>query len=135
MFSRLRSLKVPFMIPSKDTVFLHLANGYLIYAIISLLVLPTETLFIDSKAIIPFLFGLFFVLLMGFCSHILNLRYEKYQPQPAFVGLITAYLFLAIIKSPSLLIDTGFFLLGFAVYAKLSWEKIGTVKSSPWACC
>ena len=28
------------MIPSKDTVFLHLANGYLIYAIISLLVLP-----------------------------------------------------------------------------------------------
>ena len=123
MFSRLRSLKVPFMIPSKDTVFLHLANGYLIYAIISLLVLPTETLFIDLKAIIPFLFGLFFVLLMGFCSHILNLRYEKYQPQPAFVGLITAYLFLAIIKSPSLLIDTGFFLLGFAVYAKLSWEK------------
>lgn len=123
MFSRLPSLKIPFMIPSKDLGFLHLINGFLVYAIISLLTLPVETIFIDLKATIPFLFGLAFVLLMAVCSHILNLRYKQYQPQPTFVALITIYLFLVIIKSPSLLINIGFFLLGFAIYAKLSWEK------------
>ena len=123
MFTRFSSLSKYLRFTNQGDWFLHLINAFLVYAILSLLVLPTETTFIDLKATIPFLFALSFILFIAGCAYLLTLRLDKFRPQTAFVGLITAYLFLAIVKSPSLLITAGFFLLGFAVYAKLSWEK------------
>ncbi len=123
MFTRLSSLSRRLPMPKLEACFLHLINAFLVYALLSLLVLPTETLFITLKATVPFLLGLSFVLFIAGCFYLLTLRLDKFRPQIAFVGLMTAYLFLAIVKSPSLLITAGFFLLGFAVYAKLSWEK------------
>ena len=123
MFTRFSSLSKYLRFTNQGDWFLHLINAFLVYAILSLLVLPTETTFIELKATIPFLFALSFILFIAGCAYLLTLRLDKFRPQTAFVGLITAYLFLAIVKSPSLLITAGFFLLGFAVYAKLSWEK------------
>ena len=123
MFTRFSSLSKYLRFTNQGDWFLHLINAFLVYAILSLLVLPTETTFIDLKATIPFLFALSFILFIAGCAYLLTLRLDKFRPQTAFVSLITAYLFLAIVKSPSLLITAGFFLLGFAVYAKLSWEK------------
>ena len=123
MFTRFSSLSKYLRFTNQGDWFLHLINAFLVYAILSLLVLPTETTFIELKATIPFLLALSFILFIAGCAYLLTLRLDKFRPQTAFVGLITAYLFLAIVKSPSLLITAGFFLLGFAVYAKLSWEK------------
>ena len=123
MFTRFSSLSKYLRFTNQGDWFLHLINAFLVYAILSLLVLPTETTFIDLKATIPFLFALSFILFIAGCAYLLTLRLDKFRPQTAFVSLITAYLFLAIVKSPSLLITAGFFLLGFAVYAKLSWEQ------------
>ena len=123
MFTRFSSLSKYLRFTNQGDWFLHLINAFLVYAILSLLVLPTETTFIELKATVPFLFALSFILFIAGCAYLLTLRLDKFRPQTAFVGLITAYLFLAIVKSPSLLITAGFFLLGFAVYAKLSWEK------------
>ena len=123
MFTRLSSLSRRLPMLKLEDCFLHLINAFLVYALLSLLVLPTETLFITLQATVPFLLGLSFVLFIAGCFYLLTLRLDKFRPQIAFIGLITAYLFLAIVKSPTLLISAGFFLLGFAVYAKLSWEK------------
>ena len=123
MFTRLSSLSRRLPMLKLEDCFLHLINAFLVYALLSLLALPTETLFITLQATVPFLLGLSFVLFIAGCFYLLTLRLDKFRPQIAFVGLITAYLFLAIVKSPSLLISAGFFLLGFAVYAKISWEK------------
>lgn len=123
MFKRLQSLQLSWRHQEKHTLFLHLTNSFLVFAILSLIVLPVESLFINLTASIPLVFGALFILLVTYCGHLLNLCNNRYQPKLVFVILISLYLLLAILKSPSLLLDTGFFLLGFAVYAKLAWEE------------
>lgn len=123
MFSRFPTIKRHLILLKQDNWFLHITNAFLVFAILSLLILPTETIFLELRTTVPFFIALLFILFMAGCSYLLSLQLNKFKPQQIFVGLMTVYLFLAITKSPSLLINAGFFLLGFAVYAKLSWES------------
>lgn len=119
MFQKLKSFKFP--VDSNWS--LHIVNAFLLYAIGGLLFFSSETNFIQLMPTVPFFVGLLLVFLLSLGFHTFNQRYKWSQPQTFFVSLISVYLFLVIIKSPSLLIDFGFFLLGFAIYAKLSWDK------------
>ena len=70
-----------------EDCFLHLINAFLVYALLSLLALPTETLFITLQATVPFLLGLSFVLFIAGCFYLLTLRLDKFRPQIAFIWL------------------------------------------------
>lgn len=109
--------------PLDTNYFLHFINAYLLYAIGSLLIFSPERNFIQLSASLPFFAGFSLVTLLALTFSILTGKWKFFQPQTVFVGLISLYLFLAILKSPSLLINFGFFLLGFVVYTKLSWNK------------
>lgn len=102
---------------------LHLVNAFLIYAIVTLLVFPLEKSFIQLNAHLPFLAGLSLVVLGAVGFYFLGQRFQNLKSANLLTIFLSAYLFLVIWKSPSILISLGFFLLTFALYAKLSWEK------------
>lgn len=102
---------------------LPVVNAYLFYAFLSSLVLSSDVQFITLARTLPLFIGILLVFALSLIFYLAERRLKWCKMSETFVFLMAAYLFVVLIKSPSLLIDFGFVLLGFAVYVKLSWDK------------
>ncbi|WP_373808561.1 DUF2079 domain-containing protein [Streptococcus ferus] len=108
-----------------NQILLYLINAYLLYAIFNLIQLPAETLFIHlGNHGLPFLSLILalFILVVG--QILLGKKWKLSIFQQLATVLMAAYLFIAIYKSPSLLITFSLFILGFAVYFKLYVDQM-----------
>lgn len=111
---------------AQPDLFMMLINSYIFYALVTAVTLTVDQTFIHLGANYSTLESLALIGI-GFIAQVLLQDYLKQAlADRVFVGLASVYLLLVIYKSPSLLITLSFFLLGFAIYAKLYLD------SHPW---
>ena len=102
---------------SVKTALLYTVNAYLVYAVFQLITNPTESLFLNSVSgnSLKIILAIAMIFLGQFMlkESFRNLDYDL-----VFILLASLYLFLAIIKSPTLLVIAGYILLAMALFFK-----------------
>ncbi|MFC3927543.1 DUF2079 domain-containing protein [Streptococcus caprae] len=120
MLEKLFAGKVPYF--SREWV-LYLVNAYLMYATVDVFVTPVEALFLNLHGSFSLIQGMIIVL-FAFCIQVISSQQIPLKSyRLLFIGLISVYLIMVLVKSPSILISFGFLILGFGIYFKLALDK------------